>query len=459
MIGQAVGNYVVREQIGQGGMGAVYVAEHTRLGRRVAVKVLLPHMVASKEMASRFFNEAKAAADIRNAHIVDVLDFGDLPDGSSYIVMEWLEGQSLQKLIERERRLPLQRVAHIAQGIARALGAAHSHGIVHRDLKPDNIFLVQRDDDADFVKVLDFGIAKLSIDSTDVRTQTGAILGTPHYMSPEQCNGGNVDRRTDVYAMGVILYQLLTGRLPFVANKLTELLIAHATQPPPPLRTLDPNIPPAVEQAVLQALEKDPERRFSSVEALARAFVEEVRATNPGLPTPYAQTAPAATPIPQTTQTAGEVFVRVGIRGKTPKILLGALAAVGALVIVALLLMRSPAPNEVGGGGGGGGGGAPPAAAVKASSGVVYGGTWKLTSTDCFPGSVPATVVVTQNGSTVSSHAPGFPATTGSVEPDGHFRVHNALGSCSGRVNGNSVSETCTNKLHMSCHVTYQRIN
>src|SRR6185436_3767475 len=154
--------YVVKQQIGQGGMGAVYLAEHVRLGKRVAIKVLLPAISAQPDLVRRFFNEAKAATEIHNPHIVDVIDFGELDDGSTYIIMEWLEGRSLAEALA-EGRFNLARAVHVARGIGRALSAAHERGIVHRDLKPDNIFLVRHDDDPDFVKVLDFGIAKLTL--------------------------------------------------------------------------------------------------------------------------------------------------------------------------------------------------------------------------------------------------------------------------------------------------------
>jgi hypothetical protein len=432
MIGQTVGNYVVRKKIGEGGMGAVYVAEHQRLGRRVAVKVLLPQMNASAEMVARFFNEAKAATEIRNQHIVDVLDFGELPGGASYIVMEWLEGQSLAQLLAEQGKLPPGRVAHIAEGIAKALEAAHAHGIVHRDLKPDNIFLIDRDGDADFVKVLDFGIAKLTGDAADVRTQTGAILGTPYYMSPEQCDGGRIDRRTDVYAVGVILYQMLTGRLPFTGSKLTELLVAHATQAPPPLRSIDPTIAPSIEGAVLQALEKDPERRFNSVAALARAVAGEAAA---------ARNAPAPAPFVAPPQkTAAELFLRVGLRGRRPLVAIAAATAVAVVAVLFATLQRGDRPA------------APPAAQTAPSR-------WQLTQTDCPAGSVPAIVETTAVGTGIVSRAAGFPDTTGTFERDGRFKVRNSLGSCTGRITDKTVTETCTNKFHMSCHATYSRID
>ena len=250
-------------------------------------------------------------------------------------------------------------------------------------------------------------------------------------MSPEQCNGGAIDRRTDVYAMGVILYQMLTGRLPFIAGKLTELLIAQATQAPPPLRSIDPGIPPAVENAVLQALEKDPERRFSSVDALARAFVGEARAT----PLPVTPPPTPSPPVPA----AG--------RGKLPQLVVGGIAAALAIASGIFFATRSPS--------------AP--AAVHSPSETpatpAWGGRWRLSHTDCLPGSMPATVESIQTGASFTNHAAGFPDTSGTVEPDGRFRIHNSLGTCSGRVVDRTVNETCTNKLHLSCHATYQRVD
>jgi serine/threonine-protein kinase len=456
MIGESVGNYVVRSKIGEGGMGAVYLAEHARLGRRVAVKVLLPHMSRNPQLIARFFNEAKAATEIKNQHIVDVLDFGELADGSSYIVMEWLEGKTLSEVLAKEGRLSIARTARIAQGVAKALAAAHAHGIIHRDLKPENIFLVERDGDADFVKVLDFGIAKLALgDAGDVRTQTGAILGTPLYMSPEQCNGAPVDRRTDVYAMGVILYQMLTGTLPFNTTKLTELLVAHATLKPPPLRDHEPSITLATESAVLQALEKDPERRFDSIEALARAITEErhvaaLPATTPSaLPVPTPVSSPAS-------QTAAEVFVRVGIRGKRPLVIVAAFSAIAVAVLVLLgLSLRNPGPAT------------PPSAATAGASSpeatppadAKTVTRWKLAKSNCGPGSMPGSVETTQVGNSIVSRAHGFPESKGTADADGSFHVRSRAGSCVGKRIDRTVTETCTNLLHMSCNVSYERID
>jgi len=449
MIGTAIGNYVVRSKLGEGGMGAVYLAEHARLGRRVAVKVLLPEMARSKDVVARFFNEAKAATDIKNEHIVDVLDFGDLPDGTSYIVMEHLEGQSLADVL-RAGPMPLARVLHVAKGMSEALGAAHARGIVHRDLKPDNIFLVTRGGDSDFVKVLDFGIAKLTTNAGDVRTQAGAVMGTPLYMSPEQINGSGVDQRTDIYAMGIIVHQMLAGALPFETTTLAELLVAHATKTPPPLRARDPSIPAEVEGAVLRALEKDPARRFDSVDAFVRALA------SPAAPSALASTvapqsfvmAPAAPPPSKTP------IVIVAIAGAA------LLALVGVVVVAAVFFSRAPdgsvaAPREtttisttptpvV-------------TSAAAAAAPTTYVDHWKLKATTCPAGSVPKHVDTTHDGASLVSRATGFPDSVGAVSPNGTFTVTNARGTCTGTATPNVVTETCTNPQGQSCAATYVR--
>jgi serine/threonine-protein kinase len=287
VIGSSVGNYVVTRKLGEGGMGAVYLAEHPKIGRLVAIKVLLPDLSQRREVVARFFQEARTASEIHNEHIIDVLDFGQLPDGSFYLVMEFVDGAQLKDVLSRGA-LPIPRALRIALGIGRALAAAHGRAIVHRDLKPDNIMLLHRPNHElgpDFVKVLDFGIAKLLSDDQvvkDVKTKTGALIGTPAYMSPEQARGLRVDHRSDIYSLGVILYQMVSGQLPFVADGLGELLLAQMTKPPRPLATVAPHVPPKLQAIIHRCLEKDPDARFRYVEELLNLLALEA-----GLPAQY----------------------------------------------------------------------------------------------------------------------------------------------------------------------------
>ncbi|MBT8492636.1 MAG: serine/threonine protein kinase, partial [Deltaproteobacteria bacterium] len=222
LVGQSVGNYVVRSKLGEGGMGAVYLAEHPLIGKRVALKVLHPELTSKEEVKDRFFHEAKAVNDIQHPNIVDIVDFGEVKgqhpkDTMVYFIMEFLDGRALTEVIRNDAPVPEMRVRHLAMQIGDCLAASHKAGIVHRDLKPDNIMLVAKRHDPDFVKVLDFGIAKLTGDGHQSRkTRTGIVMGTPAYMSPEQCEGkGLIDHRTDVYALGIVIYEMLTGRVPF----------------------------------------------------------------------------------------------------------------------------------------------------------------------------------------------------------------------------------------------------
>jgi eukaryotic-like serine/threonine-protein kinase len=291
MIGQAIGNYVVQAKVGDGGMGVVYVATHPRLGRQVAIKVLHPGSEEHPERVARFFNEARAAHEIKNQHIVEILDFGDLPEGRPYLTMEWLDGRSLSAVVADGRPMPWQRAFHIISGIAEALNGAHEAGIVHRDLKPDNIFLVSRDGDPDFVKVLDFGIAKMSqgLANESMKTAAGQLMGTPAYMAPEQCRGdANIDHRADLYALAVIAYQLVSGRLPFTAEGCGSLLVKHILEPPPPIRAEVPEFPSELEGVILRALEKDPDDRYAGVRdfvgALAAAAADHVQTLDRAVP-------------------------------------------------------------------------------------------------------------------------------------------------------------------------------
>lgn len=271
------GRYLVESVIARGGMGVVYLGRHQVIDKRVAIKVLKPDFADDEDVTARFLMEAKAASQIGNIRIIDVNDFGQLPDGATYLVMEYLEGQSLGRLIRgrtltdltQEPEPRLQRLLHIGMQIAEGLQAAHEVGIVHRDLKPDNLFLVEHNGDPDFVKILDFGIAKVA-SGQNQQTRAGKVFGTPHYMSPEQAAGGSIDQRTDIYALGVILYEMSSGRTPFDAENPLGILTQHLFVPPPALSSLhpDPCVAPALEAVILKCLSKNAEDRYGSMKEL-----------------------------------------------------------------------------------------------------------------------------------------------------------------------------------------------
>ncbi|MDX2090796.1 MAG: protein kinase [Kofleriaceae bacterium] len=275
--GHVIGNYRVLQKIGTGGMGAVYLAEHPLIGKRIALKVIHRELANNKEVVQRFFQEARAVNKIGNEHIVEVHDFGVTPEGDHFYIMEYIDGRTLASVLTRERAVPIMRALHIGAQIANALGAAHSCGIIHRDLKPDNIMLVQRLGDPDFVKVLDFGLAKMfqAGGAAAVQTAIGVLLGTPQYMSPEACESKrDVDHRTDIYALGVLLFQMMTGVLPFDGDTMGEVLVKQVTQLPPAPRGLNPTIPPSVEQILLRCLAKAPDARFPTMNALRDALLD-----------------------------------------------------------------------------------------------------------------------------------------------------------------------------------------
>jgi serine/threonine-protein kinase len=274
-IGQALGNYRVVKKLGAGGIGTVYLAEHPLIGKKVALKVIHRELARDAEVVQRFVNEARAVNRIGNEHILDITDIGKTDAGEHFLVMEHLKGQSLADLLRAEGRLAVPRALRIGAQIAQGLAAAHAAGIVHRDLKPDNVFLVSRRGEPDFVKLLDFGLAKLIDPGSPALTRAGVVLGTPQYMSPEQCESrGNIDHRSDIYAVGVLLYQMVTGVLPFDGQSMGEILIKHVSDPPLPPRAVNAAVPEAVEQIILRCLAKAPEERFASMPLLAAALTE-----------------------------------------------------------------------------------------------------------------------------------------------------------------------------------------
>ncbi len=265
MVGSRIGKYRLIKQLGEGGMGVVYEAVREDIAARAAIKVLRSEYAANPELAGRFFNEARAANLIAHPGIVRVFDYGTEAGGVAYLAMEFLDGESLWKRIERQKKLPVPEALRIARQIASALAAAHEKQIVHRDLKPDNIFIVP-DSEApggERIKLLDFGIAKMADEYRGaVRTQLNYIMGTPAYMSPEQCRGSKgIGAPVDVYSLGVILFEMLVGRAPFVAAEPGEYLAMHMLQPPPRLSDFVPNLPPPLIEMGWKMLAKEPTER------------------------------------------------------------------------------------------------------------------------------------------------------------------------------------------------------
>src|SRR5579884_458377 len=263
------GGYLILELVGVGGMGRVYRAEQTNLGRTVAVKIIHPHLVGEENAAARFITEARAASRLNHPNSVGIIDFGKSPDGQLYLVMEFLRGRDLARVAYEDGALPFRRIVDVLRQTLAALAEAHNENIIHRDLKPENVILEPMRSGGDFVKVVDFGLAKMRAETQQPGiTSPGIVCGTPEYMSPEQARGDPLDARSDLYAVGVILYQLLTERLPFEAESPTQVVLAHLTQPPKDPREVAParGIPKPLVDVVLKALSKEAKNRYQDAD-------------------------------------------------------------------------------------------------------------------------------------------------------------------------------------------------
>jgi serine/threonine protein kinase len=346
--------YRLDRLIAAGSMGAVYEGQHLRLGKRVAVKVMVRELVASRDSLKRFRREAEVTSRIGHPHIVNVFDFGEAPGGEPYLVMEYLEGEALDQRIERLGRLPLEMTVHVVKQTAAALAAAHAQGIVHRDLKPANVLLLKLAGEEDFVKVVDFGISKVKAATTRI-TRSSMAIGTPDYMSPEQAGGSpdEVDHWSDQWALAAMTYRMLCGQAPFAAEDVRALLY-QVSQLDPPALSSRADVSPAVEAVVMRGLAKRAGDRFPSITAFARALEDAMSgkaapvAPRPSpprstvvygarpAPAPDSQPAPQAVPHPVPPEESEELVVPTTSSARTA----WAIALGVALLIVAALLLR-----------------------------------------------------------------------------------------------------------------------
>src|SRR4051812_31963254 len=366
LLGQTLaGRYLIQRKLGEGGMGAVYQATHNVLEKQVALKVLHGEFARKPDLVERFMQEAKAASRIRHENVIDISDFGTTPEGLVFFAMELLHGHDLHEEIARARLagqlLPWQRSKRIFVQICAALSAAHALGIIHRDLKPENIYLVDFLGEPDFVKLLDFGIAKLTevADGDRKLTRTGMLFGTPEYMSPEQARGDAVDPRVDVYAMGCILFQLVTGRVPFEAENFMGVLSLHLTQPPPaiPPEVFDSiGAPRTLAQIIDRALAKDRNQRFATIDELSRAVraASGDKLTGPVVTQGNVAAPPSTATFGRVkTQWTGNLSVPEGdaaappARPALPLVVGAVLLVAGAAVTTAVLVSRGgPTPTD-----------------------------------------------------------------------------------------------------------------
>ena len=305
LIGTRVGEYEILEPIGEGGMGVVYRAIHPVIKKRVAVKVLKPAVAGDEVQVRRLITEAEAVNAIGHRGIIDIFSLGQLPDGRPYIVMEFLDGEALDLWLQRlpGKRVSIEEAVDLLLEMCAPLAAAHHANVIHRDLKPSNVFICMQADGTRFIKILDFGLAKrgLGIDGTTKQTNQTTVAGTPDYMAPEQARGLDISPRSDIYALGVIAFELFTGRVPFSGATPMDVMVAHVGSPPPIPNELEPSLPPALNELVIRMLAKPPEMRPQSVEEV-RAMLEDAL-VQMGRPRPrhsgeFGAYVPTASPVP-----------------------------------------------------------------------------------------------------------------------------------------------------------------
>lgn len=321
LLGQVIAErYHIIKKLGEGGMGQVYLAEHVKMGRKSAVKVMHAAMNADADAVSRFNREAANAARISHPNVCAIYDFGETPDGMIYLAMEFIEGQSLTAIVEQHRALAPARAGDIVRQVGAALSVAHDQGIVHRDLKPDNIMVTRTKDGADLVKVVDFGIAKASDNEAQKVTKTGLVVGTPEYMSPEQLAGDKLDGRSDIYSLGLVAFNCLTGTLPFQSESAQEAMIMRLTDVPRRLAEVKPDVawPEALQQVMDRVLARDARDRYASATEFARDFVRALEAVPAPAPTDGAtMVIGAATAPARGGATAAAAAVPAGAEART----------------------------------------------------------------------------------------------------------------------------------------------
>jgi serine/threonine-protein kinase len=355
--GYVVGEYRVEQVIGRGGMGVVYSGLQPVIEKRVAIKVLNSELSSDPALVRRFLDEARAVNRIRHPNIIDIFSFGQLADSRQYFVMEYLEGHTLADRLQNQD-LPVAELPPLLGQICDALDAAHGEHIVHRDLKPENIWIVAPRRGRPFAKLLDFGIAKLLATGEQTTTQAGVLMGTPQYMSPEQCHGRAVDHRTDIYAMGVILYQLYTGQLPFRGEGFAEILTKQLTQIPERPST-HVALPPALDELVMRCLAKDPAERPQSARELGEALAHIVVPRTPTA-VPATEVLKTTTTLRGSAQSAESVAPPVAPARRWPLavvvLVVGALSALGAMRLAG---RKQPAGSHAAGAGAAGAGPVP----------------------------------------------------------------------------------------------------